>query len=250
MLVVRGLVKRYGAIEAVRGLSFTANGGEILGVVGPNGAGKTSALRCCVGILKPTSGSVEVGGVSLARDELRAKALMAFVPETPNLYQMLSVLDHLRLVALAYRAYRSEVEFLARAVPMLERLDLWDVRDRLASDLSKGMRQKTAVACAFVHDPRVVLLDEPLIGIDPAGVREVRRLLQEARERGVAVVVSTHLLEVVERLCDRVLILERGRAIAEGSLDALRARAEAGVGQDLESVFFTLLREAEATAGR
>jgi ABC-2 type transport system ATP-binding protein len=246
MLVVRDLVKRYGAIEAVRGLSFSARGGEILGVVGPNGAGKTSALRCCVGILRPTSGSVEVQGLSLARDELRAKALMAFVPETPNLYPMLSVLEHLRLVALAYRAYGWEDDFLSRARPLLERLDLWELRDRLASDLSKGMRQKTALATAFVHQPEVILLDEPLIGIDPNGVREVRRLLQEARARGAALVVSTHLLEVVERLCDRVLVLERGRAVAEGSVDALRERAQAGVDEDLEAVFFKLLREREA----
>jgi ABC-2 type transport system ATP-binding protein len=246
MLVVRDLVKRYGRLEAVRGLSFTARGGEILGVVGPNGAGKTSALRCCVGVLRPDGGSVEVDGISLARDELRAKAQMAFVPETPNLYPMLTVLEHLRLVALAYRTYRGEVAFLASARPLLERLDLWEYRDRLGSDLSKGMRQKTAIAAAFVHAPRALLLDEPLIGIDPNGVREVRLLLREARADGAALVVSTHLLEVVERLCDRVLVLERGRAVAEGTLEALRARANAGVGDDLEEVFFRLLREAEA----
>ncbi len=246
MLVVRDLVKRYGQVEAVRGLSFTAHDGEVLGVVGPNGAGKTSALRCCVGILRPTAGTIEVDGFSLAREELRAKARMAFVPETPNLYPMLSVLEHVRLVALAYRAYPSETEFLARARPLLERLDLWETRDRLASDLSKGMRQKTAIAAAFVHEPRVMLLDEPLIGIDPNGVREVRRLLHEARARGVTLVVSTHLLEMVERLCDRVLVLERGRSIAEGSVQWLRERVQAGASEDLEGVFFKLLREAEA----
>src|SRR5581483_6255481 len=132
--------------------------------------------------------------------------------------------------------------------PLLARLELWETRDRLASDLSKGMRQKTAIACAFIHGPRVILLDEPLIGIDPAGVREVRRLLQEARAAGAALVVSTHLLAVVEPLCDRVLVLDRGRAIAEGTLDELRRRVEAGDGADLESVFFTLLREAEDVA--
>jgi ABC-2 type transport system ATP-binding protein len=246
MLVVRDLVKRYGPLEAVRGLSFNANEGEMLAVVGPNGAGKTSALRCCVGILRPTAGTIEVGGISLARDEQRAKSLMAFVPETPNLYPMLSVIEHLRLAALAYRSYPSERDFLTRARPLLERLDLWEPRDQLASDLSKGMRQKTAIAMAFVHRPRVLLLDEPLIGIDPNGVREVRRLLQEARADGVALVVSTHLLEVAERLCDRILVLERGRAIAEGSVEALRARVSANADDALEDVFFTLLRASEA----
>lgn len=219
MLEVVGLTKDYKTQRAVEDLSFNVGAGEIVGLLGPNGAGKTTAIRCCAGILMPSYGSVTIGGYDIVREPRLAKAELSFVPEVPNLYELLTVREHLYFIAAAFDRvdiYHSQGDDLLRRFSLLEKAD------QLVATLSKGMRQKLSVACALVHEAKVFLMDEPIIGIDPAGVAEFKRLLVELRESGAAILVSTHLLDIAERLCDRVVILSQGKKLAEGSLGDLR----------------------------
>lgn len=241
LLAVSDLFKYYRETPAVQGISLAVRPGEIIGLVGPNGAGKTTVLRCIAGILRPTSGLIFAGGHSVADDPLEAKPLIALVPETPNLYELLTVTEHLRFI---HMAYGEDGEFQLRADALLEHLDLREKQDALVATLSKGMRQKLALACAFIHSARIFLFDEPFIGIDPAGQRTVRNMIVGAAQSGAAVVISTHILDTVEHLCHRVLVINRGILIAEGSLDELRVAASMGGDVSLEDVFLTLTREA------
>ncbi|MCX7799971.1 MAG: ABC transporter ATP-binding protein [Fimbriimonadales bacterium] len=243
LLEVRGLVKQYKKFRAVDALDLEIRGGEIVGLLGPNGAGKTTALRSIAGILKPTAGTVRICGHDLERDTARAKAALAFVPEVPSLYELLTVDEHLRFVAMCYDSL--DVYERVRN-DLLARYNLTEKRDQLVATLSKGMRQKVAVACALVHEARVMLFDEPLIGIDPAGAAELKREIRNARDRGCAVLVSTHLLDTAEVLCDRVVILARGRKVAEGTLQELRQASQLESGT-LEEVFLKLTDESAQT---
>lgn len=236
-LVVEGLSKRYGRALAVDGLSFQAGAGEILGLVGPNGAGKTTVLRCCVGILRPSTGAVRVCGRDSVAEAAEARRLMAFVPELPSLYPLLTVAEQIEFIARSYGPLAAD--FAERREALLRRFDLWTQRAKLTESLSKGMRQKTALVAAFLHGARLILLDEPLIGVDPAGIRQLKDLLLEVRAGGAAIVVSTHLLDTAERLCDRILVLQGGRKRAEGTLADLRLAA-GGEGGTLEEVFVAL----------
>jgi ABC-2 type transport system ATP-binding protein len=239
MLSIHGLTKDYGKLRAVDGLTFAVAGGEIVGLLGPNGAGKTTAMRCIASILQPTAGRITICGHDLAKEELAAKRALAYVPELPNPYEMLTVNEHLRFVA---AAYDTEGE-LAGAEALLRRFDLWDKRNELAASLSKGMRQKLAAVCAFMHRARVFCFDEPMIGIDPRGARELKDALGERRAAGEAVLVSTHQLDTAERLCDRVIILQRGQVLAEGTLAELNERARMAEGATLEDMFLRLTGE-------
>lgn len=243
MLEVRRLVKDYRKFRAVDDLSFAIQPGEIVGLLGPNGAGKTSCLRCVAGILRPTHGEVLINGWDVVRDQAKAKAGLSFVPELPSLYELLTVDEHLRFAAMCFDTLDVYDE---HGAGLLERYHLSDKRNSLVATLSKGMRQKLSVACAMVHRANVLLFDEPLIGIDPAGVAEVKRDLLQAKAAGCSVLISTHLLDTAEKLCDRVIILARGRKVAEGTPDELRTLAEMEHA-DLEQVFLKLTQEAEET---
>jgi ABC-2 type transport system ATP-binding protein len=240
LLVVDDLVKRYGRAVAVDQLSFGVCAGEIVGLVGPNGAGKTTVLRCCVGILRPSAGSVRVCGYDTVAAPVESRRQMAFVPELPSLYPLLTVAEQIEFIARSYGPLAAD--FAARREQLLRRFDLWGQRSKLTESLSKGMRQKTALVAAFLHGAQVILLDEPLIGVDPSGIRQLKDLLLEARAAGAAIVVSTHLLDTAERLCDRILVLQAGRKRAEGSLADLRAAAGGG-DATLEEVFVALTEE-------
>jgi ABC-2 type transport system ATP-binding protein len=238
LLQVAGLTKRYKKHTALSDLSFHVGAGEIVGLLGPNGAGKTTCLRSIAGIIRPTSGRVLVGGYDLTSDEREAKRLLAFVPEQPNPYEMLTVYEHLRFIALAYDTTDG---FDERATELLHRFDLTPKKGELVAALSKGMRQKLTIACAFLHRARVFLFDEPLIGLDPRGARELRHLIAHAaKTNGAAVLISTHMLDTAQNLCDRILILRQGVKVAEGTVSDLRARAEAGEAASLEDVFLQL----------
>lgn len=241
MLELSGLTKYFGRLAAVSNLSFTVSGGEIVGLLGPNGAGKTTTIRCIAGILRPDAGSVRLCGHDVDRQPEVAKRTLAYVPEVPNVYEMLTVMEHLRFMA---AAFDTEDE-MARAEPLLRVLDLWDKRNAVASSLSKGMRQKMAVACAFIHRPEILCFDEPLIGIDPKGARELKDLLMRTRDAGKAILVSTHQLDTAERLCDRVVIMANGQLAAEGTLAELHARAHMGESATLEDTFLALTNESE-----
>lgn len=239
MLQVINLVKQYKNFRAVDELSFEIRPGEIVGLLGPNGAGKTTAMRCVSGILKPTAGTILINGIDAEKDQAKAKAGLAFVPEVPSLYELLTVDEHIRFVAMCYRTL-DRYEQLKDT--LLERYDLTEKKDQLVATLSKGMRQKLSVACALVHNANVFLLDEPMIGIDPAGAHELKQELFRAREEGAAILVSTHLLDTAERLCDRVIIVQRGKRIAEGTVDQLREQF-GQAGQSLEQIFLTLTED-------
>jgi ABC-2 type transport system ATP-binding protein len=202
LLQVDHLTKRYRKFTALADVSFSVAGGEIVGLLGPNGAGKTTCLRSVAGIIRPDSGTVRVAGHDTRAAEREAKRALAFVPEQPNPYELLTVWEHLRFVALAYDTADG---FDERATALLERFDLTPKRDELVGTLSKGMRQKLTIACAFLHRAQVFLFDEPLIGLDPRGARELRHSIAEAaRNDGAAVLVSTHMLETAQNLCRRV----------------------------------------------
>jgi ABC-2 type transport system ATP-binding protein len=234
-LAVRDLICAYGDFVAVRSLSLEVNAGEIVGFLGPNGAGKTSTLRACVGLLQPASGEVEIAGRSLAREPLAARAGVGFVPDDPFLYDLLSAEEFLDFVAALYDVPEGLARERARV--LMERLELAESATQLVESYSLGMRQKLSLIGALLHDPPLLLLDEPLVGLDPRGARALKDLLRERAERGFGVLVSTHLLDVAERLCDRVVILHRGRMLASGTLTELRgSRGDA----TLEDVFLEL----------
>lgn len=236
MLQVLNLSKRFGGSLAVEDLSFSVNAGEIVGLLGPNGAGKTTTIRCIASLLQPTSGRILLQGHDVSENPVAAKRALAFVPEVPNPYEMLTVMEHLRFVA---AAYKMEDE-LVHAEEILTRLDLWEKRNELGASLSKGMRQKLACACAFIHRAQVFLFDEPLIGLDPKGMRELKSMLLERRAQGNALLVSTHMLDTAERLCDRVVILNRGRLLAEGTVAELHDRLRFDADVTLEDMFLQL----------
>lgn len=241
MLIVENLSKSFKGFRAVDGVSFRVEPGEIVGLLGPNGAGKTTTLRCITGILKPDSGRILIGEYDLATQEQQAKRLLAFIPEMPNPYELLTVREHMKLVAMCYDTLPL---YEQRADELLQRYELADKANALAGTLSKGMKQKLAVVCALVHDAKVFLCDEPLMGIDPRGQYIFKAELQRLRDEGCAILVSTHQLDTAERLCDRVIIMHKGRLLTEGTLSELQQRAQME-SSSLEEVFLRLTEESE-----
>lgn len=235
MIEVEGLSKLYGDREAVQDLSFTAEAGQILALVGPNGAGKTTTLRMICGILPATRGSVRVAGHDLASEPMAAKRALALVPDDPPLFPNLTVEEHLELSAELYQVD----DWRTRATTLLEELALADRRETLADELSRGMRQKVAVACALLHGPKVLLLDEPITGLDPRGIRTLFAAIRRAADEGAAVIISTHLLGQIEGLAQRFLILREGRRLFLGSREDIAAELPALQGDaSLEEIFF------------
>ena len=244
MLNVVNLTKYYKQHLALDEVSFTVSDGEIVGLLGPNGAGKTTALRCITSIIQRTSGEITVDGYSLATHENEVKRRLAFVPEVPSPYEMLTVLEHVRFIAMAYDTLHV---FEQMHEQLLQRFDLYDRRNDLVMGLSKGMKQKLAIVCAFIHDAGTFLFDEPLIGIDPKGTHELKGMMLDAKSRGKAVLISTHMLDTAERLCDRIIILKEGRILAEGTVNQLHDRASMGKDASLEEVFLTLTEGGESS---
>ncbi|HEY2955607.1 MAG TPA: ABC transporter ATP-binding protein [Candidatus Eisenbacteria bacterium] len=234
-LRIESLTRRYGDLVAVDGLSLAVGPGEIVGFLGPNGAGKTTTLRLCAGLLAPDAGRVVVAGASLGEEPLAAKARLGFVPDEPFLYERLTPAEFLDFVAAIYDVPPALAA--ARAGALLERFELGEAEGALLETCSRGTRQKVSIAAALLHDPPLVLMDEPLNGLDPHAARALKDLLRERAARGLGVLVSTHLLEVAERLCDRLVIVHRGRKRAEGTPAEL---AGGRAGATLEDVFLDL----------
>jgi ABC-2 type transport system ATP-binding protein len=229
--------KNYGDTAAVTGITFRVAPGEILGLVGPNGAGKTTTLRALAGILIPTRGCLAIDGHDLAQEPVAAKTALAYVPDDPKLFEALTVWEHFRFVAAIYR----QVDWVPRAEILLEQFELTDKRHALCSELSRGMRQKVAIGCGYLHEPKAILLDEPLTGLDPRGIRTMKDSIRKRAEQGAAVIVSSHLLSLVEDLCTSILIMHRGRTLLNGQLDGLRRQAaEEGRHESLEDLFLRL----------
>jgi ABC-2 type transport system ATP-binding protein len=234
MIEVKSLSKRYGTFLAVNDLSFTVQSGEVLGLVGPNGAGKTSTLRCVAGIIPASSGTARIAGHEIATDPIAAKRALAFFPDEPRLFDYLTVRQHLKFVSRIYGIANHE----ALAEPLLEELELLDKADQLPGELSRGMKQKLAIACGLLHSPRVMFFDEPLTGLDPLGIRRMKdSILKRARD-GAAIVLSSHLLSLLEEVCSHVLILKKGEKIADGTLADVVSRFSNGEADvSLEEVF-------------
>lgn len=236
MIHVQHFSKAYGDFLAVSDLSFEVRAGEVLGLVGPNGAGKTTTLRALSGVIPPTSGQLAIDGHDIHRDALAAKSKLAIVADDPNLFPSLTVWEHIEFVA---RVYGLERDWPERANVLLEEFDLASRKDTLADELSRGMRQKVAVICALVHQPRVLILDEPLTGLDPRGIRTLFEAIARQSREGTSTIVSSHLLGQLEGVCSRFLILDKGRRIHYGTPAEIRSELpEADAEATLEEIFF------------
>ena len=223
-----------GTFTAVDDLSFEVASGEIVGLIGPNGAGKTTTLRSLAGILRPTTGNVRVDGHDLVEAPLEAKRRLAFMPDEPHLFEYLTVVEHLRLVA---RLYAVD-DFDRRSRVLIDELELAGKEGSLPGELSRGMRQKVVIACGLVRNATTLLFDEPLTGLDPLGIRRMRETIVSRARSGAAILLSSHLLHLVEEVCTRVIIMDRGKKVADGTFAELRARAElAEAGSTLEQIF-------------
>jgi ABC-2 type transport system ATP-binding protein len=244
-IVVRDLVKQYGDLVAVKGLSFSVAPGEVIGLVGPNGAGKTSTLHCLAGIARPTSGTILIAGHDLHADPVPAKRALAFVPDEPQLFEYMTVNDHLTFIARLYGVADAE----QRLGPLLDELELSDKRDSLPAELSRGMKQKLAIACALLHSPSALLLDEPLTGLDPVGIRRMKAAILSRAKLGAAVILSSHLLHLVEELCTRILIIQNGKAMAFGTIQEIIAERPQLAGGDLEDVFLAVTGNTDPSRG-
>jgi ABC-2 type transport system ATP-binding protein len=237
MILVQDLVKRYGAFTAVDGVSLEVAKGEIHGFLGPNGAGKTTTIRIIAGLLKPTQGRIVIDGHDLAREPEAAKRALGFIPDRPFLYEKLTAGEFLRfhggLYGLEAEAVRGR---------LLEMLDLFELRPwegELIESFSHGMKQRLVLCAAFLHRPRAILVDEPMVGLDPRGARLIKEVFRVMSRKGVAILMSTHTLEVAQEMCDRISIIQGGRIIARGTVDELRLLA-GGEAELLTPVFLKL----------
>jgi ABC-2 type transport system ATP-binding protein len=245
MIKLTNLTKRYGSFTAVNGIDLEVPSGELFGFLGPNGAGKTTTLRMIAGILRPTSGTVEIGGIDVERDPIAAKAKLGFIPDRPFIYEKLTGAEFLRFVAGLYDQEGAQVEHRARELLALFDLEEW--RDELVESYSHGMRQKLIISSAFVHRPEVIVVDEPMVGLDPKAARILKDLFREYTRRGHTIMMSTHTLEVAESLCDRIAIIQGGVIRASGTMADLRSSAAAGT-EGLEQIFLRLTGENAARA--
>lgn len=241
MIEVDGLQKLYGDFPAVQSLSFQVGAGEVLGLVGPNGAGKTTTIRSIAGIIIPTGGRIRIAGHDLAKDPVAAKSALAFIPDEPHLFEYLTVEEHLRFIARLYQMG----DVGARIPGLLEELELADKRGALPGELSRGMKQKLAIACGLLHEPKALLLDEPLTGLDPVGIRRMKATIMRRAAGGSAVILSSHLLHLVEEICTRVLVMQRGRVVAFGTIAEIIAGRPELEAQSLEDVFLALIGQEE-----
>lgn len=233
MIEVAGLTKRFDDTLAVGGIDLTVQPGEIVGLVGVNGAGKTTFLRMLSGILEPTDGTITIAGIPLVGDAVEARARLAFVPDTPMLFDALTVLEHMLFVAELYRVAAPQ----PRIDALLTEFELEPKRHATASALSRGMRQKLAICCAFLHEPPALLLDEPLTGLDPPGRRRMNDAIAARARQGSAVIVSSHQLEFVERVSTRLVIVHKGRVRLTGTVAEIRANAS---DKSFEDVFLAV----------
>jgi ABC-2 type transport system ATP-binding protein len=235
-LKLRGLTKTFSR-PAVDHLDLTVRAGELYALLGPNGAGKTTTLRMVAGLLRPDAGSISVFGIDALADPVSSKRLIAWLPDEPMLYDKLTPLEYLEFVAGLWSV--DSLRASASAEELLRWLDLWDERSQRCESFSRGMKQKLALAGALIHDPSLLILDEPLTGLDAAMARQVKDLLLKRAKEGATIILTTHILDVAERLAERIGIIQAGRLLAEGTLSELRTRSGLE-GQTLEDVFLQL----------
>jgi ABC-2 type transport system ATP-binding protein len=237
MIAITDLIKRYGSFTAVDGVSLDVQPGQVHGFLGPNGAGKTTTIRMVAGLLKPTAGRIVVNGHDLESEPEQAKAALGFVPDRPFIYEKLTAGEFLRFHGGLYGLGGDAME--TRISEMLDLFELARWRDELVESFSHGMKQRLVMSAAFMHRPRAVLVDEPMVGLDPRGARLIKEVFRRMADRGVAILMSTHTLEVAQEVCDRVSIILKGRIIASGSVDDVR-RLSGNADEQLTAVFLKL----------
>ena len=238
------LVKQYADFFAVNNVSFSVNAGEIVGFLGPNGAGKTTTIKMLTGLLRPDQGTARINGFDLQHQSLEAKSQFAYVPDTPNLYAKLKAVEYLRFVGQLYRVPKVVAEERMRHL-----LDLFELTPRAGNYLesfSHGMQQKVAIAAAFIHDPKVIFMDEPTVGLDPRSARLIKDLMIQQRNQGGTIFFSTHILEIAQTMCDRIIIIDKGQILADAPVEELRRMQ--GRDQSLEDVFLELTGGQEVDA--
>ena len=240
MIEIQSLTKRYGSFTAVDSLDLVVPKGELFGFLGPNGAGKTTTLRMIAGILRPTAGRVSIGGIDVNENPMAAKAVLGYIPDRPFIYDKLTGAEFLRFVAGIYGQHGEKIEHRGHELLSLFDLDQW--RDELVESYSHGMRQKLIISSAFIHKPEVIVVDEPMVGLDPKAARILKDLFSEYTRRGHTVMMSTHTLEVAESMCDRIGIIQGGKIRALGTMDELRANSSNGA-EGLEQIFLKLTGE-------
>ena len=240
MIELKSLTKRYGSFTAVDAIDLHVPKGELFGFLGPNGAGKTTTLRMIAGILRPTSGTVKIGDIDVTENPMEAKSILGYIPDRPYIYEKLTGAEFLRFVAGLYSQNGKVIEHRGRELLSLFDLDDW--RDELVESYSHGMRQKLIISSAFIHKPDVIVVDEPMVGLDPKAARILKDLFREYTRRGHTIMMSTHTLEVAETMCDRIGIIQGGKIRALGTMDELRANSAAGT-QGLEDIFLKLTGE-------
>jgi ABC-2 type transport system ATP-binding protein len=240
MICVNNFIKSYNGFVAVRNLTFRVEPGQILGLVGPNGAGKTTILRVLSGIIPPSSGTISVADYDIVSNPVKAKQSLGYIPDEPRLFDNLTVWEHLEFFAAAYGVdnYQPAAETLLRV------FSLDGKRNHIVQSLSRGMRQKVAIACAYLHHPKVILFDEPLTGLDPAGIRSIKESMQERAAQGAAIIISSHMLGLVESLCTHLLLLHQGQCRYFGRMDeVLQSFDKIDDAATLEDIFFSITHE-------
>lgn len=243
MLKIEQVIKRYGAFTAVNGLSLVVPQGQILGFLGPNGAGKTTTMKMVVGLIRPTHGRVLVNGVDVVKDPLTVKRILGYIPDRPNLYERLTALEYMYFIAGLYQM--SPKDARPRSAELLALFGLGHKVDHLVESFSHGMKQRLVMASVLLHRPRLLVVDEPMVGLDPRGARLLKDILRREAEQGLTVMLSTHTLEVADEVCDQIAVIHHGELIACGTPAELRHQAGA-VGQTLEDVFLLLTEEASS----
>jgi ABC-2 type transport system ATP-binding protein len=247
MIQLINLTKHYGKLAAVDNLNLEVAGGEIFGFLGPNGAGKTTTIRTMMGILKPSSGQILLGQYDVIQEPQKAKAICGFIPDRPFIYEKLSGHEFLNFVGKLHRVEDKRLE--RRIAELLEHLELTPWQDELVESYSHGMKQRLVVCAALIHEPRILIADEPMVGLDPKGARTLKDLFRTLAASGTTVFLSTHSIGVAEEICHRIGIIQKGRLIACGSMADIHSQAGGGNG-NLESVFLELTREAEGEDAR
>ncbi|MCE2708012.1 MAG: ABC transporter ATP-binding protein [Bacteroidota bacterium] len=238
MLTVTDLSKKYGKQDAVSHISFQLQGGEVVGLLGPNGAGKSTTMKCIVGLLRKTSGEITIGGYDHLSVE--AKRVFSYIPETPYVYDLLTIWEHMQFIAQAYGVR----DWKGRALELLELYELDDKQKKLGRDLSKGMRQKVSICCGLLPNPQLLFFDEPMIGLDPKAIKNTKNLFKTLKEEGKTILVSTHLIEGIESIADRIMIMKEGQIIGNDTVENLKKQAAAGIGLSLEDLFLEMTKDA------
>lgn len=237
MIEIINLTKHYGNITAVSDINLTIPSGKFFGFLGPNGAGKTTTIKTVVGLLRPSSGTVRVEGFDVQKQPIQAKHVVGFIPDKPFIYEKLTGREFLQFTAGLYQVNDKEVE--TRIAQLLETFELTDWANELVESYSHGMRQKLVMSAALIHQPKVIVVDEPMVGLDPKGARLVKKIFREICDKGTTIFMSTHTLEIAEQMCDHIAIIQKGKIIAQGTIEELRQIAETSM-TSLEDIFLEL----------